>query len=144
MSSEKFTITEHVVPGCHIREYPGSTVQQEDVLGLHVKQYTPQAPSSARSSRCHYFHCRLWNGSAEGDPFFDLISRLICSNLGRRSCANRCGTSCWNKLLEQAAGFHVRSIWVADCASMNISGIQNEDKLSMDCMCTQYYYYIYT
>lgn len=42
MSSENFTITEHVVPGCHIREYPGSTVNQEDVLHLHVKQYTPR------------------------------------------------------------------------------------------------------
>lgn len=42
MSTENFSITEHVVPGCHIREYPGSTVHQEDVLELHVKQYTPK------------------------------------------------------------------------------------------------------
>lgn len=42
MSTENLTITEHVVPGCHIREYPGSTVNQEDVLELHVKQYTPK------------------------------------------------------------------------------------------------------
>lgn len=42
MSTENFSITEHVVPGCHIREYPGSTVNQEDVLELHVKQYTPK------------------------------------------------------------------------------------------------------
>lgn len=42
MSTENFIITEHIVPGCHIREYPGSTVHQEDVLELHVKQYTPK------------------------------------------------------------------------------------------------------
>lgn len=42
MSTEKFIVTEHFVPGCHIREYPGSTVSQEDVLELHVKQYTPK------------------------------------------------------------------------------------------------------
>lgn len=42
MSSENFTVTEHAVPGCHIREYPGSTVHQEDILNLHVKQYTPK------------------------------------------------------------------------------------------------------
>lgn len=42
MSSEKFNVTEHAVPGCHIREYPGSTVHQEDILKLHVKQYTPK------------------------------------------------------------------------------------------------------
>lgn len=42
MSTEAFTITEHLVPGSHIREYPGSTVRQENILKLHVKQYTPK------------------------------------------------------------------------------------------------------
>lgn len=42
MSTEKFTITDHLVPANHIREYPGSTVNQEDVLKIHVKQYTPK------------------------------------------------------------------------------------------------------
>jgi hypothetical protein len=42
MSNDKFIITEHLVPGCHIREYPGSTLHQEDVLNIHVKQYTPR------------------------------------------------------------------------------------------------------
>lgn len=68
----------------------------------------PQAPGSARSSRRHYFHCRSWSGTAEGDPFFDLISGLIRSNLGRRSYTSRCGTSCWNKLL---ASISVVSGW---------------------------------
>ena len=37
-----FSIKEHVVPTCHIREYPGATAHsQEEVLHLHVKQYTP-------------------------------------------------------------------------------------------------------
>ncbi|KAJ5187954.1 hypothetical protein N7491_004275 [Penicillium cf. griseofulvum] len=36
----------------------------------------------------------------------------------------------WNELLEQANDFYIRGIWVADVASMNQSGIQNEDKLS--------------
>lgn len=45
MSSNNFRITEHTVPGCHIREYAGSTAgRQEDVLRLHVKQYTPLNP----------------------------------------------------------------------------------------------------
>lgn len=46
MSSEHFTVTEHVVPGCYLREYPGSTIHQEDLLKLHVKQYTPKRPPS--------------------------------------------------------------------------------------------------
>ncbi|GMG13356.1 unnamed protein product [Aspergillus oryzae] len=45
MSSNNFRITEHIVPGCHILEYAGSTAgRQEDVLRLHVKQYTPLNP----------------------------------------------------------------------------------------------------
>lgn len=37
-----FAIEEHVVPACHIREYPGATAHsQEEVLHLHVKQYIP-------------------------------------------------------------------------------------------------------
>ena len=42
MSSEYFTIKTHVIPGQYIRHYPGATLDsQEDILQLHVKQYTP-------------------------------------------------------------------------------------------------------
>ncbi|MCJ1380725.1 hypothetical protein MMC17_003833 [Xylographa soralifera] len=37
-----FYVQEHVVPTCYIREYPGATAHdQEEVLYLHVKQYSP-------------------------------------------------------------------------------------------------------
>jgi hypothetical protein len=37
-----FTVTEHVVPASHIREYAGATsTTQNEVLYLHLKQYTP-------------------------------------------------------------------------------------------------------
>ena len=37
-----FRVEEHVVPSQHIREYPRATAhEQEDVLNLAVKQYTP-------------------------------------------------------------------------------------------------------
>ena len=37
-----FRTREHTLPACHIREYPASTAHsQEDILHLHVKQYTP-------------------------------------------------------------------------------------------------------
>lgn len=42
MSLQNFERKEYQTPACHIREYPGSTVGQEDVLHLHVKQYTPR------------------------------------------------------------------------------------------------------
>ena len=42
MSTEFFHVHEHVIPTQYIREYPGATAQtQEEVLQLHVKQYTP-------------------------------------------------------------------------------------------------------
>jgi hypothetical protein len=42
MSSEFFRIQEHVIASQHVREYPGATADsQEDVLKLHIKQYTP-------------------------------------------------------------------------------------------------------
>lgn len=38
-----FNIKEHVVEGQHIREYARATAHsQEEVLHLHVKQYTPK------------------------------------------------------------------------------------------------------
>ncbi|KAJ5651932.1 hypothetical protein N7507_009358 [Penicillium longicatenatum] len=110
MSTEKFTITEHVVPGCHIREYPGSTLHQEDVLELHVKQYTPKNQELPIPS--------------------DAITLIAAHGV---ALPKELYEPLWDEILEKATGFRIRSIWVADCASMNMSGIQNEDKLSMDC-----------
>jgi len=50
MSSDLFRIEEHVIASQHVREYPGATADsQEDVLKLHIKQYTPldSDPSSS-------------------------------------------------------------------------------------------------
>ena len=42
MSASLFRIDEHIVPCQHIRQYPHATAyDQEDVLHLAVKQYTP-------------------------------------------------------------------------------------------------------
>nr|7DBL_A Chain A, acyl-CoA hydrolase MpaH' [Penicillium brevicompactum]7DBL_B Chain B, acyl-CoA hydrolase MpaH' [Penicillium brevicompactum]7DBL_C Chain C, acyl-CoA hydrolase MpaH' [Penicillium brevicompactum]7DBL_D Chain D, acyl-CoA hydrolase MpaH' [Penicillium brevicompactum] len=109
MSTEKFTITEHLVPGSHIREYPGSTVNQEDVLKIHVKQYTPKR---------------------EGPVPDDAITFIATHGVG---LPKELYEPLWDELLDQASGFHIRAIWMADVASMNQSGIHNEDKLSMDC-----------
>jgi len=43
MSTAAFHIQEHVIPTSHIREYPRATADdQEDILQLAVKQYTPR------------------------------------------------------------------------------------------------------
>jgi len=42
MSSTIFSLQEHTLPCCHIREYPLATADtQEDILQLAIKQYTP-------------------------------------------------------------------------------------------------------
>ncbi|OQE36063.1 hypothetical protein PENCOP_c012G07992 [Penicillium coprophilum] len=82
MSSEKFTITEHPVPGSH-------TPQHEGLIPADAITFT----------------------AAHGGLYEPL----------------------WDELLKDANGFHIRGIWVADVTSMNQSGIQDENKLSMDC-----------
>jgi hypothetical protein len=49
MSTAAFAIREHQVPTCHIRGYPRSTAEdQEEVLHLAVKQYTPKESFKAK------------------------------------------------------------------------------------------------
>ncbi|PLB48303.1 putative hydrolase [Aspergillus steynii IBT 23096] len=112
MSTDRFTITEHIPPGCHIREYPGSTVNQEDVLQLHIKQYTPKdQPQPVPADAITFIAA---HGTALPKELYEPL---------------------WDELLDHSTrhGFKIRGIWVADCASMNSSGILNEDRLSMDC-----------
>ncbi|PWY66005.1 hypothetical protein BO70DRAFT_356633 [Aspergillus heteromorphus CBS 117.55] len=112
MSTARFRVTEHTIPACHIREYAGSTVQQEDVLHLHVKQYTPHTHrSNPKPVPAHAV--TLIAAHAVGFPK-ELYEPL------------------WDELLTRSA-VPIRGIWIADVASMGTSGILNEDKLSMDC-----------
>lgn len=42
MSADLFRVDEHIIPCQHIRQYPHATAnEEEDVLHLAVKQYTP-------------------------------------------------------------------------------------------------------
>ena len=50
MSSSIFRVQEHIIDTCHIREYPRALADDEnDVLQLAVKQYTPEETSDAGS-----------------------------------------------------------------------------------------------
>lgn len=50
MSSSIFRVQEHTIDTCHIREYPRALADDEnDVLQLAVKQYTPKEKSDAES-----------------------------------------------------------------------------------------------
>jgi hypothetical protein len=48
-TTKYFQIKEHKVQACHIREYAGSSINQNDALHLHVKQYTPLHKSEGAS-----------------------------------------------------------------------------------------------
>lgn len=49
MSSSNFEVQEHKVPTTHIREYARATQDQNDVLHLAVKQYTPRERFAAQN-----------------------------------------------------------------------------------------------
>ncbi|KAK6811396.1 hypothetical protein RU639_012822 [Aspergillus parasiticus] len=112
MSSNNFRITEHIVPGCHIWEYAGSTAgRQEDVLQLHVKQYTPLYRSKPLSP--------------------EAVTIIAAHGVG---LAKELYEPLWDEILQRAEhnNFQIRSIWVAEAVNMGMSAILNEDKLSTD------------
>ncbi|KAK0337013.1 hypothetical protein LTR02_007267 [Friedmanniomyces endolithicus] len=110
MSTALFRVTEHTIPTSHIREYPRSTADdQEDVLSLAVKQYTPKESFRAQNE------VTVIGGHANGFPK-ELYEPL------------------WDELYERlkAKGIRIRSIWVADVAHQGASGVLNERKLGND------------
>ncbi|KAK1146880.1 hypothetical protein N8T08_002206 [Aspergillus melleus] len=113
MSTTNFNVTEHTIPAGHIREYAGSTANsQEDVLQLHVKQYTPKEQSLPLSSNAVTIVAAHGVALAKElyEPLWDEI---------------------WQHL-RQNRNVQIRSIWIADMVNMGGSGILNEDKLSTD------------
>lgn len=63
MSASKFSVREHILPTSHIREYPRATFgDQEDVLQLAVKQYTPRRKVQAKTT------ITIIGGHANGFP----------------------------------------------------------------------------
>ncbi|KAB8067224.1 Alpha/Beta hydrolase protein [Aspergillus leporis] len=112
MSIDIFRVTQHTLPACHVRDYPGSTAKaQEDVLTLHVKQYTPldqgeSVPSDAitliAAHACGYPK-ELY------EPLWDEIYQLLKQN-----------------------GFYIRGIWIADVPNMGMSAALNEHKIGTD------------
>ncbi|KAK2601753.1 hypothetical protein QQS21_004637 [Conoideocrella luteorostrata] len=106
-----FDIKEHIVPGCYIREYPSIVKgRQEELLHLHVKQYTPR------------------DGLL---PNRDAVTLIAMHGIG---LPKELYEPLWDTLYEQSAscGFSIRAIWIADMASHGGSGILNEKTMSND------------
>ncbi|KAE8400208.1 Alpha/Beta hydrolase protein [Aspergillus pseudonomiae] len=107
-----FKVTEHTAPAGHIREYPGSTARsQEEVLSLHVKQYTP-----------------LDQGHTIPTDAITVIATHACGY------PKELYEPLWDEIYHRLKqnGVHIRSIWMADAPNMGMSGVINEDKISLD------------
>ncbi|KAF2756507.1 hypothetical protein EJ05DRAFT_539457 [Pseudovirgaria hyperparasitica] len=117
MSAHLFDVKEHKVAGCHIREYPGSTVDQEDVLYLHVKQYVPHEAQTPRSPTTN--------------PARDAVT-FIAAHAG--GMPKEVYEPLWDEMLLRSKehGFAIRGIWIADVSNHGMSGVLNEGKNSTD------------
>ncbi|KAF2264505.1 alpha/beta-hydrolase [Lojkania enalia] len=111
MSSEFFRLDEHTIEGSHIRAFPRTTsTHQDEILHLHVKQYTPLNNTRPRPG-----DITVIAAHANGFPK-ELYEPL------------------WDEFLKRAEqhGFRIRSIWIADIVHQGWSGVLNEDKLGND------------
>ncbi|KAH9809538.1 Alpha/beta hydrolase family [Teratosphaeria destructans] len=110
MSTSAFRIREHKVPTAHIREYARATAEdQEDVLHLAVKQYSPKEAFAASSE------VTVVGAHANGFPK-ELYEPL------------------WDELYSRlkAQGIRISNIFIADVAHQGWSGVLNERKLGND------------
>ncbi|KXS95132.1 hypothetical protein AC578_2884 [Pseudocercospora eumusae] len=106
-----FNIQKHKLPASHIREYPRATTDdQEEVLHLAIKHYTPISPAGSEKNGV-----TIIGGHANGFPK-ELYEPL------------------WDDLYErlQKQGVHINSIWIADVSHQGDSGVLNEDILGND------------
>ena len=73
MSSKYFAFKVHIIPGQYIREYPGATLDsQEDVLKLHIKQYTPLEHMESQQKAV-----TIIGGHANGFPKVSLLQQNL-------------------------------------------------------------------
>ena len=107
MSALLFSVTEHVIPCQHIREYPHAVKDEQAVLQLAVKEYRPldnldAAPGSVTIIAAHA------NGLPKEtyEPLWDDLHRAFA----RR----------------------IRAIWIADCSHQGASGVLNEERQGDD------------
>ncbi|KAK1148136.1 hypothetical protein N8T08_010775 [Aspergillus melleus] len=110
MSYFPFSITEHVIDGQYIREYPRATVSQSARLKLVVKKYTPTDNPNPQPGDVTIV-------GAHGGGFPKELYEPL-----------------WEDLLAQShpQGFRIGSIWIADTANLGASGIINENDLGDD------------
>ncbi|KAJ4367426.1 hypothetical protein N0V83_007008 [Neocucurbitaria cava] len=111
MFSDLFQIDEHIIEASNIRGFARATAtNQEEVLHLAVKQYTPRSNPNPKPG-----DITIIAAHANGFPK-ELYEPL------------------WDELLKisQQNGFGIRGIWIADVVHQGWSSVLNEDKLGND------------
>ncbi|KAJ6100082.1 hypothetical protein N7467_001617 [Penicillium canescens] len=109
-SNFPFTVTEHIVDGQYIREYPRATVSQASCLKLVVKKYAPIENPNPQPGDVTII------GAPGGGFPKELYEPL------------------WEDLLARCNkdGIRIGSIWIADAANLGASGVVNEELLGND------------
>ncbi|GAM44029.1 hypothetical protein TCE0_060r19321 [Talaromyces pinophilus] len=110
MAAPPFIITEHVIDGQHVREYPHATRTGDDAVKLAVKRYTPKSNLDPQPGDVTIIGA---HGSGFPKEIYEPIWEEIVSRLNAR-------------------GIRVRSMWIADSASQSASGVLNEENLGND------------
>ena len=101
MSSSSFSVTEHILPCQHIREYPHAVKSEPAILQLAIKEYRPlnnpdAVPGSVTIIAAHA------NGIPK-ETYEPLWDDMDCAFRGK-----------------------IRAIWIADCSHQGASGVLNE------------------
>ncbi|KAL8798708.1 MAG: hypothetical protein Q9200_007715, partial [Gallowayella weberi] len=104
MSTEYWTVTEHVIPACHIRGFARGVKDEKTAhLRLAVKQYVPKSPREIRPNAMTIIMAHGVGSSKESyEPFFD---ELLHHDLD------------------------IRAVWAMDVAHHGASYILNEEAI---------------
>ena len=126
MASDLFIIKEHILPCSHIREYPRATSSsQEDVLHLHIKQYTPRDNPDPQPGDLTIIGAHA-NGFSK-----ELYEPLWCDlhrSLATRSTTTRTPSNHDKNPSANPRPLRIRGIWIADVAHQGQSSLLNTSK----------------
>jgi hypothetical protein len=123
-----FNITEHLIDGQYIREYPRATATPDASLKLCIKQYTPVDNPNPQSG-----DVTIVATHGTGVPkVFPPIYALEGSNI--YVATQELYEPLWEELSARSKedGVRIRSIWIADAANQGASGVVNEQNLGND------------
>ncbi|KAJ5916595.1 hypothetical protein N7504_000610 [Penicillium tannophilum] len=105
-----FVVTEHIIDGQHIREYPNAAVDPNPTFKLVLKRYTPVDNPNPQPGDVTII-------GAHGCGFPKELYEPLWEDLLTRS---------------RQDGYRIRSIWIADVANLGASGLVNERFLGND------------